>query len=72
MAKRRKADPPVTRVGGPPRTQFESIAEHLKHTLQQPGARARVKRVIKKIDAEQRAEGEGGKRAARRGTRKPR
>jgi len=62
---RAKKTPRVERLGGAPRSQFDTLAEHLSRKLQQPATRARVKRVIEKIDAETRAEGRGGKRTGR-------
>jgi hypothetical protein len=59
------------RRGGAPRSQFDTLAAHLSRKLQQPATRARVKRVIEKIDAETRADCAGGKRMAR-GKRKAR
>ncbi|HEU5188888.1 MAG TPA: hypothetical protein VFX14_04285 [Methylomirabilota bacterium] len=64
LGKARKA-PPMQRLGGAPRSQFDTLAQHLSRKLQQPTTRARVKRVIEKIDAETRAERGGGKRARR-------
>jgi hypothetical protein len=58
--------PRVERLGRPPRSQFDTLAEHLTRKLQQPATRARVKRVIQKIDAETRADSGGGRRTARR------
>ena len=57
--------PPVQRLGGAPRSQFDTLAEHLSRKLQQPATRARVKRVIEKIDAETRTERGSGKRPGR-------
>ena len=71
LGKAKKA-PPVQRQGGPPRSQFDTLAQHLSRKLQQPTTRARVKRVIEKIDAETRAESGGGRRAGRRGKRRAR
>jgi hypothetical protein len=64
LGKAKKA-PPVQRLGGTPRSQFDTLAAHLSRKLQQPATRARVKRVIEKIDAETRAERGGGKRTGR-------
>jgi hypothetical protein len=58
--------PRVERLGRPPRSQFDTLAERLTRKLQQPATRARVKRVIQKIDAETRADSGGGRRTARR------
>ena len=63
--------PRVERLSRPPRSQFDTLAAHLSRKLQQPATRARVKRVIEKIDAETRADCAGGKRMAR-GKRKAR
>ena len=71
LGKAKKA-PRVERLGGPARSQFDTLAAHLTRKLQQPATRARVKRVIEKIDAETRAESGGGKRTAGRGRRKAR
>jgi hypothetical protein len=62
---RARKTPPVQRLGGAPRSQFDTLAAHLSRKLQQPATRARVKRVIEKIDAETRSERGGGKRPGR-------
>lgn len=64
LGKAKKA-PPVQRRGGAPRSQFDTLAQHLSRKLHQPTTRARVKRVIEKIDAETRAERGDGKRGRR-------